>query len=98
MARTDVTHKDLIVDNEVVEKLGEEDLDRPRDGYVPLEKEGMDVREMTDVDRVVLEDMPEIDKKVNESHLKNAGFGQEPDVIIDESGDPMAKYKDNLEG
>ena len=98
MARNDVTHNDLIIDNEEVEKLSEEELDRPREGYVPLPKENVPSREMTEVDEVVLEAMPEIDKKINEAGLKDTGFGQEWDVVINETGDRMAKYKDNLEG
>ena len=63
-------------------------------GYVNLEAENEDVRPLTEVDEVVLEHMPEEDKRVLDAKAHDTGFGQEPEVVIDTSGDRMAKYED----
>ena len=67
---------------------------KEQEGYVSIDASDPTPVEISDVDAVVLEHMPEDEKKILEKKAANIGFGQEPEVIIDTTGDRLAPYED----
>ena len=71
----------------------EANYDEPGNAYVDMGADGQIEEPLTEVDEVVIENMPDDERVQVERERRNTGFGQEPEVIINTSGDPMDKYK-----
>ena len=67
---------------------------KEQEGHIDLERIDEEPVEISDVDAVVLEHMPDDEKRILEKEAKDTGFGQEPDVVINTSGDRLAAYED----
>lgn len=67
---------------------------KEQEGYVDLDPTDDEPIEISEVDEVVLEDMPADEERILEREPKDVGFGEEPNVVVDTSGDRLAKYKD----
>ena len=67
---------------------------KEQEGYVDLDPTDESPVEISEVDEVVLEHMPEDEERILEKEPKNDGFGKEPNVVINTSGDRLAPYED----